>query len=86
MPVAPIASVSANARRSQSAWKTGSSASGSTGPEAVLPAHVVDAVHAAASAGVRASPVPIIASRVTSSASSSSPQPSVPSGRIGMTR
>ena len=47
-------------------------------PEAVHAAHVVRAVHS--------TPVPIIASRVTSPASSSSLKPSLPGGRIGTTR
>src|SRR5262249_44616346 len=53
--------------------------------EAVHAAHVVHAVHRAASPGARGSPVPIIESRVTSSASRSSLRPSVPAGRIGST-
>ena len=77
-PVAPIASVSANTRRSHSAWNHGSSRSGSTGPKPCARAHVVRAVHS--------TPVPIIESRVTSPASRSSLQPSVPAGRIGTTR
>src|SRR4051812_48923055 len=48
-------------------------------------AHVVNAVHDGAR-GVLGNPVPIIESRVTSSASCCSLQPSVPSGRIGSTR
>ena len=55
-------------------------------PEAVHAAHVVDAVHDATASGRAARPVPIIESRVTSAARSSSLQPSVPSGRIGTTR
>ena len=51
--------------------------------KAVLTAEVVCSVHAA---GARATPVPIIESRVTSSASSSSLRLSVLSGRIGNTR
>src|SRR5579872_2791163 len=53
--------------------------------EPVHAAHVVDAVHDG-HPGVLAKPVPIIESRVTSSASCSSLQPLVPSGRIGNTR
>src|SRR3954449_2360913 len=53
--------------------------------EAVHAAHVVHAVHDGAP-GVFGKPVPIIESRVTSSASCSSLQPSVPFGRIGSTR
>ncbi len=53
--------------------------------EPVHAAHVVDAVHDGAP-GVFGNPVPIIESRVTSSASCSSLQPSVPAGRIGSTR
>ena len=50
-------------------------------------AHVVDAVHAACLVSADfGKPVPIIESRVTSEASSSSLQPSVPAGRIGNTR
>ena len=49
-----------------------------------LPAEIMRAVHAAA--GSSASPVPIIESRVTSSASFSSLKPSVPAGRCGTTR
>ena len=56
-PTAPIASVSANTRRSHSAWNGGSSASAHDRAEAVRAAHVVRAVHS--------TPVPIIASRVT---------------------
>ncbi len=54
---------------------------GHDGAEAVRAAHVVRAVH-----GADGSPVPIIESRVTSSASRSSLQPSVRAGRIGTTR
>jgi hypothetical protein len=70
-------------------------------PEAVHAAHVMHAVHAgpdevgpwagaaalllAASAG-KASPVPIIESRVTKPANCSRLQPSVPGGRMGTTR
>ena len=46
-------------------------------PRGVLAAHVVRAVHK--------TPTPIIASRVTTAASSSSDQPSDPAGRIGST-
>src|ERR1700680_5007629 len=53
--------------------------------EAVHAAHVMNAIHDGAP-GVLGKPVPIIESRVTSSASCCSPQPSVPSGRIGSTR
>src|SRR5271166_3310234 len=56
--------------------------------EALHAAHVVDAVHVpalASSAGVSASPVPIMELRVTSAASFSSLQLSVPAGRIGTT-
>src|ERR1700694_1481382 len=53
--------------------------------EAVHAAHVVHAVHDGAP-GVFGNPVPIIESRVTSSASCGSLQPPVPSGRIGSTR
>ncbi len=49
-----------------------------------LPAEILRPVHAVA--GSSASPVPIIESRVTSSASFSSLQPSVPAGRTGTTR
>src|SRR6185369_8697458 len=49
--------------------------------EAVHAAEVLSAVH-----GCFASPVPIMESRVTNAASLSSLQPSVPLGRIGMTR
>src|SRR5262249_49786813 len=51
--------------------------------ETLRAAHVVDAVHAAS--GPLASPVPIMESRVTSVASFSSLQPSVPAGRSGST-
>src|SRR5690606_35139023 len=58
--------------------------------EALRAAEVLGAVHegwaSARSAGVSGRPVPIIESRVTRSASISSLQPSVPSGRIGTTR
>src|SRR5437868_10137731 len=53
--------------------------------EAIHAAHVVHAVHDGAP-GVFGKPVPIMESRVTSSASWSSLQPSVPAGRIGTTR
>src|SRR6185437_9591148 len=53
--------------------------------EAVHAAHVMNAVHDKASAGGFGSPVPIIESRVTSVASFSALQPSVPAGRIGST-
>src|SRR5665811_2413959 len=54
-------------------------------PKAVQAAHVLRAVHFK-SFGCFGNPVPIMESRVTSSASFSSLQPSVPAGRIGMTR
>src|SRR3984893_4508694 len=54
--------------------------------EAVHAAHVVDAVHHAASLAGFGRPVPIMQSRVTSVASFSSLQPSLPAGRIGRTR
>src|SRR5262249_10455825 len=54
--------------------------------EPVHAAHVVNAVHQPPSSGRLGSPVPIIASRVTSCARRSSLQPSVPGGRIGSTR
>src|SRR6266446_566436 len=57
--------------------------------ETIHAAHVVHAVHDGAldgALGVFGNPVPIIESRVTSSASCCSLQPSVPSGRIGSTR
>src|SRR5205814_9371528 len=50
--------------------------------EAVHAAHVVHAVHV----GTFGRPAPIMLSRVTISASSSSLQPSVPAGRSGSTR
>src|SRR5579872_5592052 len=50
-------------------------------PEAVHAAHVVNAVHG----GGSGSPVPTMQSRVTSVASFSSLQPSVPGGRMGTT-
>src|SRR5580698_6182795 len=53
--------------------------------EAVHAAHVVNAVHHAASCACCGKPVPIMQSRVTSAASLSSLQPSVPAGRIGNT-
>src|SRR5580698_8249287 len=53
--------------------------------EAVHAAHVVNAVHHAASCAFFGKPVPIMQSRVTSAASLSSLQPSVPAGRIGST-
>src|ERR1700722_8362403 len=53
--------------------------------EAVHAAHVVHAVHDG-DPGVLGKPVPIMESRVTSSTSCSSLQPSVPLGRIGSTR
>src|SRR5262249_53698905 len=45
-----------------------------------------DRAHATAPSGSSARPVPIIESRVTSPASRSSDQPSVPAGRSGRTR
>src|SRR5262249_23989204 len=54
--------------------------------EAVHAAPLVHTVHGAAPCGNWASPVPILESRVTRSASRSSLQPSVPAGRIGRTR
>src|SRR5215510_9860245 len=54
--------------------------------EAVHAAHIVHAVHQRFSLGFLGRPVPIMESRVTSSASFSSLQPSVPAGRIGNTR
>src|SRR5262249_20723286 len=54
--------------------------------EAVHAAHVVNAVHQTTSSGRLASPVPIMASRVTSCARRSSLQPSVPAGRMGKMR
>src|SRR5437868_15478472 len=53
--------------------------------ETIHAAHVVHAIHDGAP-GVFGNPVPIIESRVTSSASCCSLHPSVPSGRIGSTR
>src|SRR6185437_1935413 len=53
--------------------------------ETIHAAHVVHAVHDG-TPGVFGKPVPIMLSRVTSSASFSSLQPSVPLGRIGSTR
>src|SRR6202034_1888964 len=53
--------------------------------KAVHAAHVVHTVHDGAPGGF-GKPVPIMESRVTSSASCCSLQPSVPSGRIGKTR
>src|SRR5439155_26827398 len=55
-------------------------------PHAVHAAHVVHAVHRLLCPGAFTCATPIIASRVTISASSSSLQPSVPSGRSGSTR
>src|SRR5262245_58108008 len=52
----------------------------------VRSAKVLTAVHFAMSFGDFGKPVPIMESRVTSSASFSSLQPSVPSGRMGSTR
>ena len=58
------------------------------GPQAVDAAQVVPAVHAPTPAawGARTVSTPIMAFRVTMAASSSSLQPSVPSGRWGSTR
>src|SRR5256885_16957740 len=53
---------------------------------AVHAAHVVDAVHRSAPFGGGTFATPTIASRVTSAASCSSGQPSVPAGRSGKTR
>src|SRR5512143_3846693 len=54
--------------------------------EAIHAAHIVHAVHQRISLGFLGGPVPIMESRVMSSASFSSLQPSVPAGRIGNTR
>ena len=56
---------------------------GDDAAEILLPTHVVGTVHLL---GESASPVPIIESRVTSFANSSSRMPSVPAGRCGSTR
>ena len=85
LPVAPIASVTASARGSQSAWNSSPSGSGSD-PLGIRPAAEVGVAEVAHRAGSSGSPVPIIESRVTSSASCSSLKPSVPAGRIGSTR
>src|SRR5205807_8873155 len=53
---------------------------------AVHAAHVLDAVHGLLRSGALTCATPIIASRVTIAASSSSLQPSVPAGRSGSTR
>src|SRR5690348_7410083 len=55
--------------------------------KAMHPAHVMDAIHCDVllCVGCSGSPVPTMESRVTSSASCSSSQPSVPAGRCGMT-
>ena len=55
---------------------------GQDGTIAVAPAHVMRP----GQDGTPGSPVPIIESRVTRAARSASPNPSVPAGRIGMTR
>src|SRR5262249_46000217 len=54
-------------------------------PKAVHAAHVGRAIHGS-SPGCLGRPVPIMLSRVTSSTSFPSLQPSVPAGRIGTTR
>ena len=54
--------------------------------EAVHAAHIVNAVHQATSLGFFTKAVPTMESRVTSLASRSSLQPSVPAGRMGTTR
>ncbi len=59
---------------------------GLDGAHALHAAHVVRAVHAPPPPGTATIPVPIIASRVTMSASASALHPSVPSGRMGSTR
>ncbi len=59
---------------------------GHDGAKPLGPAHVMRTVHQAASPGCFGRPVPIMLSRVTSSASCSALQPSVPLGRIGSTR
>src|SRR5262249_3481542 len=56
------------------------------GAEIIHPAHVMDAVHRVPPAGSVTFAVPIMASRLTSSASCSSLIPSLPSGRSGSTR
>ncbi len=78
----------ASARPSHGAWNTGSFASGSTGPKPCMPPMSWTPFMSpalASSAGVSASPVPIMELRVTSAASLSSLQPSAPAGRIGTT-
>ena len=54
--------------------------------EAVHSAHVCRTIHLVASSGRLGKPVPTMLSRVTRSASCASLQPSVPSGRSGITR
>ena len=84
-PAAPIARIIASTRASQSAWNIGSFGSGSTVPKPSMPPMSCTPFMTALR-GCFGKPVPIIESRVTSSASCSSLQPSVPSGRIGSTR
>ena len=84
-PAAPIARTMASTRASHSVVKHRLVRLGLDLAEAVHAAHVVHAVHDGAP-GVLGKPVPIMESRVTSSASCSSLQPSVPAGRIGSTR
>ena len=84
-PGLAIASVNASVRRSHPAWKTVRRVRHDR-PESARAAHVVRAVHQIRSFGCAGSPVPIMLSRVTRSASWASLQPSVPAGRRGSTR
>ena len=84
MPVAFMASESAAARALPSGVEDRLVRLRRDRAEALRAAEIVRAVHAVP--GESGSPVPIMESRVTSAASSSSLQPSVPAGRIGTTR
>ena len=85
-PGRAIATVNAKARRFPVAVKHRLVRLGHNRAKALGAAHVMRAVHQAVSPGCFGRPVPIMLSRVTSSASCSALQPSVPSGRIGSTR
>ena len=80
-----MARLSASVRPSHAAWKTGSFGSGSTLPKPCMPPMSWMPSITRPPSDFSASPVPIMLSRVTSAASFSSLQPSVPAGRIGST-
>ncbi len=83
-PLAPMASVSPKTRRSHRPMEFLPVPVRLDWPEALHSAQILRAVHEAS--GAKAVPAPIMELRVTSPARSPSLQPSVPAGRIGMTR